>query len=220
MKNVLFFLAFIVLLSSCNQNERVKFLEPQPRNLKAQKHFRNSYLGNYRNISNKNEHIHIEKNQIIKTIHYQFTVNRNALELNKRVNVDRNNDSSLIAYFEKLGGKAYIQGDSITYTSDLVDTLFKISNHEILKYYRRSYYLNVQTKDSLWSVRKLNFNSDTILVGIISPHDTLLHYDYAEVDSLSSSKESKAFILDPSKKESKKLMRSDLFKTTEKYIKE
>ena len=220
MKNELLFLALILLLSSCNQDDRVKFSEPQPRKIKAVTHFKNSFTGNYKNVSKNNESIRIEKQQIIQTTRFLFTVNRNTVEISDRAHVDRNNDSSLIAYFEKLGGEAHIQGDSITYTSDWVDTLFKISKTKILKYYRRSYYLNFQSQDSLWSVRKLKISGDTLLIWKISPSDTLLRYDYTQVDSLNTSEDSKAFILDPSKRESKKLMRSDLFTITKKYIKE
>ena len=34
MKNKLIFFAFILLLISCNQNDKVKFSEPQPRKVK------------------------------------------------------------------------------------------------------------------------------------------------------------------------------------------
>jgi hypothetical protein len=66
----------------------------------------------------------------------------------------------------------------------------------------------------------MKFHGDTLLYGEITPSDTLLKYDYTKIDSSITKSKAKAYILNPNKKELRKLMRSNAFKFTEKYIKE
>ncbi|MCK5857687.1 MAG: hypothetical protein KAG64_09355 [Bacteroidales bacterium] len=220
MNKLLIFLSFIFILSSCTPDDQVKFAQAQPKSLKPSKAFKNAKQGSYLNVKNKHERLEIEKNLILKTVTYQFTVDRNTVVINERANIDRNNDSSLLSYFKQLGGDASIEGDIITYTSNIIDTVFIIGEKEVLKYYRHSYFLNFQNNDSLWLVRKLRFDGDTLLLGKITPNDTLLHFDYTKVDSSHIDEKNKTYVLDPSKRESKKLMRSEVFEVTKKYIKE
>jgi len=219
MKKIFYFLSALIFLSACTQEDHVQFSQPQPTSVKPSKQFKSSRRGDYQSVGKKNETLTIDKNLIFKTSSYKFKVDRKTVVINDRANIDRDNDSSLLAYFRQLGGEASIQGDSITYTTDMIDTIFQINETEVLKYYHRNYYLNFLNNDSLWSVRKLRFVGDTLMIGKITPSDTLLRYNYTEVDTSSAADMPNTYVLDPSKNESKKLMRSSVFEITEKYIK-
>jgi len=220
MKKLIISLAIMFALYSCEPDNRVKFETPQPESVKEIDHFRLLRRGVYVNYKSPKKKIEIKKDIITTSTLFQFTVDRNTVEISKLSDVDRQNDSSLIAYFEKLGGDVKIEGDDIHYSQTLVDTIFLINETHILKHYKRSYYLNFRANDSLWTVYRMKFHGDTLLYGEITPSDTLLKYDYTKIDSSMTKSKAKAYILNPDKKELRKLMRSNAFKFTEKYIKE
>ena len=132
----------------------------------------------------------------------------------------------MIKYLNSTGGIATIENDTIVYFEKYTDTLFSISKDNILKKSKGSYYLNFKISDIYWRVKKLNLKKDTLLIGEITTGDTLLRFDYArKIEEVSARTDSGAitkpreYILTPSKREFKKLVRSDAFETTEKYIK-
>ena len=220
MKKLILSLIIVFTLFSCEPDNRVKFEASQPESVKEISSFRLLRRGTYKNFKSPKKKIEIKKNTITTSTLFQFTVDRNKVDIGTMSKVDRQNDSSLIEYFEKLGGDVKIDGNDIHYSQTVIDTVFFIGKEQILKHYKKSYYLNFRTSDSLWTVYRMKFNGDTLLYGEITPSDTLLKYDYAKIDSSMTNNKAKAYILNPDKKELRKLMRSDAFKFTEKYIKE
>jgi len=215
---IIFILAFI--LFSCTPNDRVKFEEPQPAAVKESKGFRALRRGHYVNAKHPKKTVEIQKKLITTSRSYQFVTHRKNIESSTISDKDLKNDSILLKYLNTFGGNAIIIGDTVHYSQSVTDTFFMISENNILKHYKRSYYLNFKDKDGFWEVYRLKFQGDTLLFGAITPNDTLLSYDYARVDSVKGHPKVKEYILRPDKKELRKLMRSEAFKFTEKYIKQ
>jgi len=220
MKKLILLSTIVLLLFSCNPYDRVKFDESQPAAIKESKGFKALRRGRYINVKTSRKTVEIRKNLITTSRIFQFAANRNNIEISKMATVDRQNDSAMVAHFSKLGGDVKITGDTVYYSQTVTDTFFMIDENNILKHYKRSYYLNFKGEDGFWEVYRIKFHGDTLLFGEITPTDTLLTYDYARVDSVKGHPSVKEYVLHPDKKQLRKLMRSDAFKFTEKYIKE
>ena len=220
MKKLILLSAIALLLFGCNPYDRVKFEESQPANVKESKGFKAQRQGRYINVRSSKKTVEIRRNIITTSRAFNFTSNRNTIEISKMATIDRQDDSAMIAHFSKLGGDVKIIGDTIFFSQTVTDTFFIINEHNILKHYKRSYYLNFLAEDGFWSVYRIKFRGDTLLFGEITPNDTLLSYNYTRVDSVKGHPGVKEYVLHPDKKELRKLMRSDAFEVTEKYIKE
>ncbi len=220
MKKLILLSIIVLFLYSCSPSDRVKFEESQPAAVKESKGFRALRRGRYTNVKQPKKSIEIQKKLITTSRLYQFASHRDNIEASKITEVDLKSDSAIIAYLSNFGGDVKIIGDTIYYSQTVIDTFFMINENNILKHYKRSYYLNFQDNDGFWEVYRVKFHGDTLLFGEITPNDTLLSYDYARVDSVKGYPGVKNYVLQPDKKELRKLMRSDAFKVTEKYIKE
>ncbi len=220
MKNLIIFLTILIALSSCEPTDRVKFEEPQPISVKNKKEFGGEIQGVYKKFSNPNKTLIIHSEIITTNLTLKVKIKRAGIEIDSNVHIDIDNDSALIAYLNNVASSATVTKDSISYIHSIHDTIFSINDENILKKYKRNYFLNYKFSDSYWRVKKLKVRGDTLYFGEIFPSDTLLHYDYANIDSNISENQVKEYVLSPSKNEFKKLMRSKAFRTTEKYIKQ
>jgi len=227
MKRISYILVLIFGVISCEPTDAVKFESPQPESTKARSEFRTKIQGQYVNFSNPDKVLTIHNHLITTKTNIRFSCQRSEIELDSNVIFDLNNDEELIQYLNQDGGTTSIINDSIFYLQHALDTLFAIDKDHILKKYKSSYFLNYKYADNYWRVKKLTINKDTLLIGEITPGDTLLSFDYVEKeveyvksDSALVEIESEKYILSPSKKEFKKLLRSEAFETTEKYIKQ
>ncbi len=219
MKTIAFYLGILSLVFvSCEESNWVKFESPQPLNVKEIKSFGKEVQGVYTKFSNPNKSLIIHPEYITTELHLKMRSARLGIVLDSNTKVDINNDSALIAYFEKKDIHIKLDGDTIVYNYRLLDTLFYISEENILKKYKRNYFLNYKFDTTYWRVKKTKVRGDTLSFGEIFPTDSLLHYDYASIDTAAHQKTAKAYILSPSKSEFKKLLRSKAFSTTEKYV--
>ncbi len=226
MKKNLCFILLILGIISCEPTDGVKFDSPQPESVKALSEFRNKIHGHYLNFNNSDKVLIIQNSLITTKTSIRFSCQRAEIEIDSLAKFDLNNNEELIRYLNQNGGTTSIINDSIFYLQILFDTLFAIDNDHILKKYKGSYFLNYKYADNYWRVKKLTIKKDTLIIGEITPTDTLLSLDYAEreveyekSDSVLIKIESEKYILSPTKREFKKLLRSEAFETTEKYIK-
>jgi len=220
MKKLGYILLLLISLFSCSDADRVKFEEPQPLNVNIRKSFGFEIQGMYKKFSNPNKTMVIHKDYISTSLKIEIATKRFDLKLDSNIHIDLKNDSAIINYFKKNGIEVKITNDTLYYTMDIKDTIFNISSKNVLKKYKRNYFLNYQFADKYWRVKKLKKRGDTVYFGEITPTDTLLTYDYASIDTNIAKERAREYILSPSKREFKKLMRSKAFTTTEKYIKE
>jgi hypothetical protein len=119
-------------------------------------------------------------------------------------------------------GGIEINGDTINASQTYIDTIFQISENQILKKFKGSYFLNFKENENFWNVSRLDINKDILLIGQITPSDTLLRFDFVvknEEFNKSDSTTTTEYSINPSKKEFKKLMKSNSFKESECYFK-
>lgn len=148
-------LAFI----SC---ESATFDTPQPHNIKSSNTFKQQLIGKY--IAGDKESIVLITDQLI-TRHYNYEVkeHKDSLSLsykligNRLINQDIGKEEPVV-----------VEGDSLIRRVNFIDTLFNISNGNILKEYKGYYFLNNQYKNVGWQVKKLSLKEGVLTIGRIS----------------------------------------------------
>jgi hypothetical protein len=210
MKKTLYILLMIFLMS-CGDYEYVRFEKPQPDGVKRSVSFNKKVKGEYVNCSNSDDKLIISVKLILNSRTIKLKSHRNDLELDSTIFVNRNNDNELKKLF-----------DTINASQTYIDTIFQISENQILKKFKGSYFLNFKENENFWNVSRLDINKDILLIGQITPSDTLLRFDFVvknEEFNKSDSTTTTEYSINPSKKEFKKLMKSNSFKESECYFK-
>ena len=110
------------------------------------------------------------------------------------------------------------KGDTIIAYYFYSDTIFRISEKNILKSFKRKYYLNMYRNSSEWEVKQLFLDNDTLWINAIAVDDKkLLEHlpTFKEKDTKFVSK----YRIDPTKRQFKKFVKQGGFMDKEKYIK-
>ena len=205
-KPILPFLALILLASQCEPE--VTFTEPQPKDVKAQKKFAASWHGRYGSLDGKTE-INISNYKILEKADYNIKAHKNELDSGSYLL----NDTTLIANKDTLRVK--LQGDSIVYHANEVDTLFIIDKNHVLKKFKKSYFLSQKHEHSNWEVTKLHRHKDTLFLSHVYSEDDIntlkATSDYMQED--------KPYQFNPSKQEFKHFLKKGGFKESIIYIK-
>jgi hypothetical protein len=221
MKKTLYILLMIFLVS-CGDYEYVRFETAQPDGVKESESFSRKTKGEYINCSNPDDKLIISDNLILNSRTFKFKSHRNDLEFDSPITVDRNIDEELKKLFIREGYEIEINGDTINASQIDIDTVFRISGNQVLKKFKGSYFLNFKEDESFWIVSRLNLKKDTLLIGQISPSDTLLRFDFVvknEEFNESDSTTTTEYSINPSKKEFKKLMKPNSFKRSSCFYK-
>jgi hypothetical protein len=212
----------IMALCACKSNSEVKFREPQPESERSLSAFNRNILGTYVNPRDSLDILIIE-NSLIRT----RKVENHAFSRTET-------DSNGIAYRPSQCETSLVKGDSIFFRKVIKDTIFRIGKNQVLKKLHRNYFLNYKRYDSYWTVKMIHVDEDTLMVGEISPDTSLVQFDFvAKYDSTVSgsvpvdendsadidSSVIHNYILDPDRRELKKMIRAGLFETTGIYVK-
>ena len=212
----------IFLMISCGDYEYVQFETAQPSGVKASNAFSKKVRGTYIHCTYPEDKLVIADRLILEVNTHLYKVHRDSIELDSAFAVKVNNDRDLIQALNNEGYKATMHQDTIMLMKTITDTVFQISENEILKKFKKSYFLNRQLNDKYWRVLKLNLHKDTLLIGEIYPSDTLLRFDFAvkaEEDSTSNVSKTGTYTLNPTKKEFKQLVKTNAFEKCNCYIK-
>jgi hypothetical protein len=213
MKTTLYLILSICLIS-CADYEYVRFETSQPDGVNESKSFNRKIKGEYINCTNSEDKLTITNNMILNSLTLNFKTHRNEIEFDSTLTINRNNDDELRELFVSEGYKVEINGDTIYAVHTEIDTVFLISQNQVLKEFKGSYFLNFKRDENYWEVNRLNLTKDTLLIGQISPSDTLLRFDFVsktEEFNDSDSTKTTEYSINPSKKEFKKLMKSNSF---------
>ena len=212
----------MICLYSCGDIEFVRFETAQPYGVKASESFNRKIKGEYINCSNPDDRLIIFNNLILNARTVKLKCHRTDLDFDSTIAVDKSTDEVLIDLFSMEGYKVNIMGDTINISQTNVDTVFWISENQVLKKFKGSYFLNFKLDENFWDVTRLNLTKDTLLIGQISPSDTLLRFDFVEKTedfNPSDSTTTTEYFIKPSKKEFKKLMKPNSFKACACYFK-
>jgi hypothetical protein len=220
-------LLVFVLLSSCKETPSVLFEHPQPPGEKDLPAFKNKYTGNYTLLNKKGPTVSISRNMIILHYSKNFSLPKNEVDTSK---IALLTDRKITVYDSLfvMDGDTFpfrIDGDSVIFSLfRRDDTLFTIDENHILRYYKRTCFLNIRNPMGLWEVRTLRLKSDgTLTIATIPVKKNLLYSlnDITDVQGLNNSRgEVVRYIIDPTRKELKKILRRNLFRDRTLYRKE
>jgi hypothetical protein len=214
------FLILTSFLWSCGDQEHVLFETPQPEGVKEASSFNWRYKGEYIHCTNNADKLIIGEDYM--TIEHLQTMKSHRDDLDENITADRNNDKEILAYFEKKGFDVYIEADTIYANALMRDTVFRIAPKQVLKKFNHSYFLNENRGENAWTVKRVDLQKDTLLIGEIYPSDSLLTYDFAEKNEEINDEDSSTtvdYALRPNKKEFKSLLEAEEFKTCDCYYK-
>jgi hypothetical protein len=217
----LFILTAIILLFGCEQNkESIDFLEPQPNNMDNSKSFNKRFRGQYINPIDSSILL-IVSDKIIKVRNIQLKFSRN--DIDSTFKGDKANDKEIRYELEKenITVNRFV-GDSIFSTWAIKDTLFKISEENLCRFFKGSYFLNYTIDSQTWKVQRLDLDKNKLTLSMIMPNDSLFK-ELAVKDKFIVKDDSgfvKGYQIKPTKKELRRLVKNNSFKEWEVWIKE
>ena len=213
---------YVVLgfLFGCGDMAYVRFEEPQPQGKKALKSFDKKLHGSFASYSDSSATLIINSSLILERFEIIFKSHINDLDIAIDSNAtDVDTLDYMIKKLEELNYQIEIIGDTIIGRSTLIDTVFEISNTQILKKVKGSYFLNYQEGENYWRVNRIDIKEDTIFIGHISPSDTLLQFDFVTKNEeiAEDSSITKEYVINPTRREFKKLMKRNSFENASCY---
>ncbi len=222
MKNLIYILLSSILLISCGDSVIVRFKTPQPVGVKPADTFNRKVRGTYIHCSDKGDKLMISHTSILNQRVFEFRTHRNDLEIDSTVSVNRYNNQDLEGYFNNNGFSIEFHGDTLKAFASYVDTIFQVSEEQVLKKFKGSYFLNTKVGESKWEVNRLDINKKQLVIGEITPSDTLLRFDFVEKNEekneLNKIKKTE-YSITPTKKEFKRLIKSNTFNQSKCYRK-
>lgn len=148
-QNLLICLSVLAILQSCDYG--ILYEVPQPGNSKNLKAFPVSIVGHYINDSSKNSLV-ILKEQVIKISNYDLAVSKNEIDTSKEARLI--GDSLYLSDMNEVI-PVKIENDSVFGIMPQRDTVFRISELNLLRKYKDDFFLNIQCSDSSWQVIRL-----------------------------------------------------------------
>lgn len=198
MKKLIAILAFAVLLVSCKESI-ANFTDVQPVNKTNLKSFPKKMQGVYHNAAFHTD-LTIENQIVLLTTHFNDTINTADLQqLSSEIKVDAQplNDSLFIA------------------TYAVTDTVFTLSNQQVLRKWKGHYFLNSQQENKLWEVKKLTYKNNIVSVSNIVSEEAIAQLDQL-TETATDSIRPKTYTLN--KKQFKQFVKENGFSESNAYV--
>jgi len=209
MKKLNYILTFIIFTSLLACEPPVTFDEPQPSNTNSLSSFPRRFQGQFQSTTD-NSLLKITDKMISRIYDLDIIEHINQLDSNYRLVAD-----TLINTMTKEKTIIKRKGDSIVQHIHYIDTLFLISESNILKKFKGYCFLNFRYNKSNWQVIKLGLNKSKLSIGHILTKediDKLKQISESTLDSLS-------YQFKPTKRQFKKFVKMDGFSNTETFLK-
>lgn len=207
--NKLTILILALLLISCKE-PLVQFYKTQPENSRSLKFFPNKLIGNYYDSENEID-IEITNSMIIKKSTLKDTFNVKVLS---EVEVLRGDTLVNSKTFEKTFVKRV--NDTLFTNVLFKDTIFFISNENVLKKMKGYYFLNIKNSENNWIVKKLHFKNRLLNLNDISTTEEI---EMLEEITETKKDSSEPFVIKPTKKQFRAFVKKNGFSKGEVYIK-
>lgn len=184
------YLFAILLIIGCGTGSPVTFKSPQPEGKKNILKFPRQIQANYQS-EDKTSFLTITDNAILQTYSYEIKIPKDSLDA---FSVTLKGDT----IFDLKTGDKYkveINKDTINVEYNNVNTIFKISDKEVLKYFKGYYFLNT-FDDGSWTVQKLYLLKGILTIGNISDSSAinqLKELTHSDSDTISFSLTKKQF---------------------------
>ena len=207
-KNNCFLILFFLFIVSCD-GPAVTFEHPQPLDVKDEDHFPKNLIGRYLSIVDSSL-ITITDHAVTRGFNMKYVVSRKELDTMKHCVLLKDT-----LFNKKTNEKICVVtiDDTLYSPYRLQDTLFLISDKNILRKDRGYYFLNMQYHSG-WEVQKLEYAQGKLCLCSIA--------DLEEIRSLKSITENTSdslFQFDPDKKQLRKFVKSKGFSKKEEFVK-
>lgn len=211
MKSLKFFLILTLSVHLLSCEPPVTFTEPQPANTKNLNKFPNRIRGNYLSLAD-NSILCIDRNSIQRIYDYDYKIHPNELDSNSTLKGDTIIDP---VTFEKTIIKR--DGDSLITHVHYRDTLFLLSNDNILKKYKGYFFINLRYTDGNWEVKKIRLHKGQLTISSISTE-----IDLKNLEAITESPQDTVppYTFTPTKKQFKKFVQQDGFSDEEVFVKQ
>lgn len=138
------------------------FDKPQPDNIKSLTSFPEHLQGNY--LATDQASILTITDKLI-TRHFDFDRKKHKDSLGSSYKIS---GDTLINLTEGTKEKILLKGDTVFEHANWKDTLFNITDQNVLKKFKGYYFLNIRYDDSVWEVKEISLKKGILTVGSIS----------------------------------------------------
>ncbi len=217
-KNNLYIIMVIFVVSSCVPEKNAIFTIPQPDGLPVQDGFKGKFLGTFLCLSDNASILRVDKNMVIMESKWKVRMSKGELDTSREFKIVNN---KLYCFGAEEGVDYNIINDTIIAYLPWSDTIFKISEDNVLKYFKGYQFLNIRHGD-MWEVKimGINENKELELKTISIDEDIKNLKDITNVEEIKcdSSDEICGYKLKPTKGELKNFLKQGGFADTERFI--
>jgi hypothetical protein len=210
------FILLIIIIVSCKQAPEVRFLGPQPIGKKNLQAVPKDYCGKYLSKIDSSM-LTIDSRMIIQE---KFESSKTSiLEMQQELDTTIKNDTQ-IKFGTNWTMNIKIKDDSALISSFLIDTIFQISESQLLRSFKGYLFLNYKDIDSTWRVKTLKLENGQLDFGSlvnINQIDTLKTVTRIITSLDSTSNQVSHYDLNPKRKELKEILKQK--NTTSIFIK-
>ena len=212
MKQTLYILTLLLSLTLASCVPDLSFEEPQPSGDKDENKFKRKYQGTYLCLGDSSI-LTVDKDKIIQEWHIVAKLTKAQLDTTEGVGIK---DGLLYSVDSEEPLPVEFNGDTAVITYDFEKTLFKVSDDQVLRYFKRLYFLNFRESENLWTVNTLTLDKEGVLTinRIYGGEEEIQKVkDMTTVEEITD-EEGKVvdYKVRPTKKELKEILKSDLFK--------
>lgn len=207
------FSAFVLLFFLSCEEDKVRFLEPQPAGIDSDTELRKKFLGTYLSDADSSYLIVSSDRVVYKPFSFNVRIDSGDVSAKKGdvdVNIRSNDSSSRVSM--KIQKSS--DDDSLMMNAEAEDEIFSLKSGGVAKYHKGYYFLNSPFEEgSGYRVRILKLTKEGIILSRIAS-DSVLHLLEREEfvrKELKGDDEEENWKLNPSRKQLKKMMNMGLF---------
>ncbi|MEI8052211.1 MAG: hypothetical protein WCH52_00560 [Bacteroidota bacterium] len=194
-----------LMLNSCDP--AATFDKPQPDKQKPLTSFPKRTQGNYLS-KDESSILTISDKLLTRHFDYEYKEHKDSIIQFYKLNGD-----TIISKRDGVKEKVIVVGDTVIRHANLTDTLFYISEDNLLNKFKGYYFLNKHLSNNTWEVNKLSLQNGVLTYGIISEGDDIKRLN--EITESSADTTSKHF--DLTRKQFKKFIKQGGFSEEEKF---
>ena len=208
-------LSVLFLAFTCENS--IEFIRPQPYNKKNLKSIPEKLQGEYKELADSTTLL-IDNEKIVKTTFFNIAVSMSELDSTEDCILK---NGFLICKSIDVNIPVNVKNDSIFANFPDTDTLFLMSEKQIIRKLGKYYFLNYLTNDSTWKVKVIKLSSDkNISISYLQKKDTSEIKNYTRLIKFSNENDSIIqHKIDPSVKELKKIIGAGLLRKKEFFVK-
>jgi hypothetical protein len=153
------------LLNSCEPS--ATFDKPQPDNTSSLTSFPERISGKYLSADQASI-VSVTDKLLTRHYDFDFKVHKDSIGTSHKLISD-----TLINLTDGTKEKVVLKGDTVIQHANWTDTLFNISDNNVLKKFKGYYFLNSRYTDNAWELKKLSLKNGLLRISSISDKDDI-----------------------------------------------